>query len=130
MWRSTDATRRAWRSLSPNQRRLLSSHRNDELESEESMSRDAMSALEEAFGPRQWDVTVATLAEGEPDRDDLKTDPPNEKTLRVVGNELGYSVERTRQIEQRALRKLRNDPLIYELYFGEVRPVGQAWWMR
>lgn len=120
--RRTEEQRTQWRSLTPYTRRLLVSHRRDDLEREEAARRDTLHDLEEVWGPLQWDATVAVLAEGEPDGDERAphgVEP--EMTLEEIGVALGLSRGRIYQIEQQALRKLEQNAIVHELVFGEDR---------
>ncbi len=75
--------------------------------------------LETAFGPRQWDATVAVLAEGEAEESDWPTysdGEPDGLTFDEIGAEFGISHTRVRQIVLGALRKLRASPVVHELH--------------
>lgn len=111
---------RRWKQLSPNMRRLLVSHRRDELETEQDLLSGTMRDLETEFGSRTWPTSAAVVAEGE-DEDRRSEDDHACMTLREVGDVLGLSPERTRQIQDGALRKLRQYflPLLQELFYGE-----------
>lgn len=111
--------RNAWERLTPNQRRLLMSHRPDELERAESLRAEIVSDLETEFGPRQWEATLAVVAEGEseerePGRPSTASAPDGE-TYEEIGRAFDLSPERIRQIEAGALQKLRRSPLIFEM---------------
>lgn len=109
-----------WQRLTPNQRRLLVSHRRDELENEELDRRETLADLELEFGPQQWDATVATLAEGDNDGERRGGVEDYEMTLGEIGFEMGLSSESIRIIQEKAFGKLRNSPLLRELFFGDV----------
>lgn len=126
------AMRERWALLSPWKKMLLMSERPNELERLEDYERRTMRALEWRNGDRQWDATVAVLAEGEAEEVDRMTPAdaaPDGMTLDEIGAALaeeqgdwvGPSRERIRQIIERALGKLRQDPIIRELYFGSSR---------
>ena len=118
----TQRQRDAFSRLHPWIRRTLVSHRLDEFETEERASFVTRRALERTNGPTQWDATVAELAQGEPwllsDRC-ASTTADYAATLDEIGVELGVSLQRVRQIEARALRVLRADPLVREMWTGE-----------
>ena len=119
--RRTDAQREAWRRLRPHQRALIMAQRPDDLERDEALRSETWRELESEFGPRQWDVTVAVLAEGEAEETDYKTHAdgePDGMTFTEIGHELNLSRERARQAILGALRKMSEHPVIRELYFG------------
>jgi hypothetical protein len=116
----TPKQRAHWQRLSPNHRRILVSHRRDPFEQDEHARRSTRHALEFAFGPTQWEATVALLAEGEASTDELRRankDAPDEDewTLEDIGILLGVGRERVRCIEADALAKLRASPAIAAL---------------
>jgi hypothetical protein len=76
-----------------------------------------MADLEAEFGPRQWDATIAVVAEGEFDGVGEPQDHDGD-TFATIGQDMFISVERVRQIHDAALRKLRRNPLIFELFHG------------
>ena len=126
------AMRERWALLSPWKKMLLMSERPNELERLEYYERRTMRALEWRYGDRQWDATVAVLAEGEAEEVDRMTPAdaaPDGMTLDEIGAALaeeqgdwvGPSRERIRQIIKRAMGKLRQDPIMRELYFGSSR---------
>ena len=79
-----------------------------------------MADLELEFGPQQWDATVATLAEGDNDGERRGGVEDYEMTLGEIGFEMGLSSESIRIIQEKAFGKLRNSPLLRELFFGDV----------
>jgi hypothetical protein len=107
----TEAQRRAWVTLSPNKRRILVSHRRDEFEQEFATYVSIMTALENVFGPRIWEVKTADLAEGEVENEtelnSWKHECEPAMTYEEIGKEIGLSRDRVRHIEQIALKKLR-----------------------
>lgn len=107
-----------WEALGPNLRRLAVSHRPDELEAASSYRAETMADLEAEFGPRQWAATIAVIAEGEPDAADNEPQDPDGDTFATIGRDMFLSVERVRQIHEGALRKLRRNPLFFELFHG------------
>lgn len=116
--------RAAWYRLTPNQRRILLSHRPDELERDEALREGTMSDLVAEFGPQQWDATLAVIAEGESEHFDTvpacRTNYygvplPDGCTLAEVGAELGVTKQRAMCIEAEAMRKLRKNPFAQEL---------------
>jgi hypothetical protein len=118
----TEAQRAAWRALDPWRRHLLMSHLPDELEQEANLRASVTTALENVFGPREWSPAAARVAEGEPDPHRPKGDD-FAMTHREIGDEIGVSVERVRQIEQKALRKLRHPSRsrqLVEFMYGDV----------
>lgn len=102
----TPKQQRAWRRLSPNKRRILTSHRPDEFERQEEMRREVFADLEETFGPRQWDATVALLAEGEPTVEG-STEGDHGMTFDEIGKELGLTRSGATQVYERALHHFR-----------------------
>ena len=93
--------------------------RPDEIEHEQSLRDETFFALERTFGPRQWDATVAILAEGEAEGVDYTTPAdgePDGLTLQEIATELGLSRGRVWQIIMCAFRKLRTHPTIRELH--------------
>lgn len=117
------AQRRAWRALSPHKRRILTSHRPDYFEGDMALRSSIMTALENVYGPRQWDATVAVLAEGEAEAVDYPAPSdgePDGMTLAEIGDHFGVSSARIMQIIAKALRKLRSDPIAREMIFGHV----------
>lgn len=114
----------SWRKLTPNQRRILVSHRPDEMERDEELRASIMSDLVAEFGPQQWDATLAVIAEGESEHFDTvpacRTNYygvplPDGCTLAEVGAELGVTKQRAMCIEAEAMRKLRKNPFAQEL---------------
>jgi len=77
-----------------------------------------MADLEAEFGPRQWDATIAVVAEGEHDGADGEPQDHDGDTFVTIGRDMSLSVERVRQIHDAALRKLRRNALIFELFHG------------
>lgn len=98
---------RVWRRLTANQRRILLSHRPDELERDEVMRREIWRALESRLGARLWSASVAEQAEALEDEGQRRKDPFFAMELGEIGDALGLSKERVRQLIQRALEKLR-----------------------
>jgi hypothetical protein len=95
--------------LSPNKRRLLLSHRRDSLESDEWLAAITMRDLERNMGAREWPMSTVHVAEPEPDESDRRPgDVGYAMELREIGDVLGCGVERVRQIQEQALRKLRH----------------------
>lgn len=120
-----------WRLLSPWQQWLIAQEMPDDLEREEDYYRRTMRALEWRNGDRQWDATLAVLAEGEAEDVDWMTASdrePDGMTLDEIGDalaeeygdRLGTSRERVRQIIMGAMRKLRELPIVQEMFYGEV----------
>lgn len=109
--RRTDAQRDAWWELDPWRRRLLISHRPDELERDEALARETLADLEAVWGPREWGPDLATLAEGECERIDEDDAEWGDgmMTLAEIGAELDLSRERVRGIIDGALRKVRGN---------------------
>lgn len=68
---------------------------------------ETWAALEAAFGPRTWSSSLAEQAEPLGGRDEEPVFARDGMTLEEIGEVLGVSRERVRQIEQRALGKLR-----------------------
>lgn len=130
----TSQQRASWAKLSARHRKILLSHRRDDLEQTERFYQGVMKDLEMRFGDRQWDATLAVLAEGESDgsEDEGLEGQPGDGcfTLHQVGIELGVGRDRARQIQEGALRKLRaNDTvfhLLREYYDGTIPPA----WLR
>ena len=117
----SEAQREAWRKLSPYHRFLIMAERPDDLEHEQSLRSDTLYGLESEFGPRQWDATVAILSEGEAEEVDYMTyadGEPDGMTFGEIGEELGLSRERVRQMILQALRKMSEHPVIRELRFA------------
>jgi len=110
----------SWRKLTPNQRRILLSHRPDELERDEELQASTMSDLVAEFGPQQWDATLAVVAEGEWEQSDTRESGyyVDGCYLQEVADAIGLSKERTRQIELEAMDKIRRNPLMFEVYHG------------
>lgn len=99
------AARARWNALPASLRKLLLSHRPTELEREEKLLHSVMTALSNVFGPRTFGPEIALHAE--PDHD---YEPPENlyaRTLREIADELDLSVEHVRQVEQRALRRMK-----------------------
>ena len=99
------AARARWNALPMPLRRLLLSHRPTELEREEKLQHSVMTALSNVFGPRTFGPKIALHAE--PDYDYEPQESLYACTLREIAEELGLSVEHVRQIEQRALRRMK-----------------------
>lgn len=114
----TKEQRAAWRRLSANQRRILSSHFPDDLERDEVLARDTMADLEVEFGPRCWAVTTATVAEGHGSDNEARDVPA--MSFAEIGRAMGISAMRTLQIFEGALSKLRRSSVLQQLYFGET----------
>lgn len=117
----TEAQRRAWRALSPNKRRILMSHVPDDLERDMKLRSSIITALSNVYGPLQWDATIAALAEGDAEAADRFTytdGEPDGMTFEEIGNELGTDRERPRQIMLKAFSKLRQLPIVREMFFG------------
>lgn len=110
----------AWQKLTPNQRRMLLSHRPGELERDEAIQSSTLSDLVAEFGPQQWDATLAVIAEGEGEQSDTRESGycVDGCYLQEVADAIGLSRERTRQIEQEAMAKIRRNPLMFEVYYG------------
>lgn len=110
----------SWHKLTPNQRRILVSHRPDEMERDEELRASTMSDLVAEFGPQQWDATLAVIAEGEGEQSDTRESGycVDGCYLQEVADAIGLSRERTRQIEQDAMGKIRRNPLMFEVYHG------------
>ena len=123
--RRSEAQRAAWRKLRPHHRAWIMAERPDEIEREQTLRDETFFALENAFGPRQWDATVAILAEGEPegaaDHASSADDDPDGLTLQAIAIELGLSRARVWQILMRGLDKMRTHPTIRELH--GLRPI-------
>ena len=119
----TDAQRHAWQSLSPYHRRLLMSHLPDDLERDASLRASISTALENVYGPREWDASVAVVDEGEEAVDRGPKDGP-EMTYEEIGDELGISVERVRQIAEGAMRKIRHEHGYLEHFVREASAEG------
>ena len=68
-----------------------------------------MTALENVYGPRIWDATIAVIAEGdgEPPKRRRNVEPEYEMTLEEIGQHFGVSSERIRGIITAAMEKLR-----------------------
>lgn len=129
----SESQRDAWYRLTPNKRRLLLSHRPDELEQAETLRAGVLSDLADEFGPQQWDATLAVIAEGEAGGEESRSDDEEaERTFAEVGQELGVCAQRVRQIQARAFEKLRRNPLAFELYAGHSPPryCPWRWWAR
>lgn len=135
---STFETRRAkrerWAKLTPRQRFLLLSDRLSDWEHEELFQHRTMTALENVYGPRVWDATVARIAEGEADGVDTAAAEENpdrpEMTLEEISDVLGISRWEVNRIIRSTLRKLREMPILQELVgYPMVRnsPEHKAW---
>lgn len=113
----TQAQREAWRRLAPYKRRLIAAERPDSIEADLSLRSSIVTALENVFGPRVWDASLATLAEGEADEADLSPsgDQPWAMTYEEIGEVFGVSSSRIKQIERDAFRKLLKGPRYYIL---------------
>jgi DNA-directed RNA polymerase sigma subunit (sigma70/sigma32) len=99
--------RRGWNALSPNLRRLLVSHRPDPREQDEQIATSIRCALESVYGATMMPERVYDVVDdGEASEDELRWHPDG-ATLREVADELGLSVARTKDIQDRALIKLR-----------------------
>lgn len=107
--------RERWKRLTPYHRRLLKSHLPDDFERDVDGRADLLAELETVFGPRQWDATVAVLAEGDEALERVR-EPDYAMTLEEVGVELGVHRERVRQMQERALEKLRD----YDVHNGRA----------
>jgi hypothetical protein len=103
-----------WLRLPRWQRARLISHRPDELEMETSLRAGVLADLESEWGPRQWDATVAVLAECE-ESTPRERDPQYEMTLAEIGVHFRLSGDRVRQIQEQALRRLRNNREVRDL---------------
>lgn len=113
-----------WRKLSPYHRHLLMSDRPDDLEREMTYRAEALADMVAEYGPQQWDATIAILAEGEAkevDRPTFADGEPDGLGFREIGDELGLSHTRVRQILLTGLRKLRDLPLVQEMCGVEDR---------
>lgn len=104
---------RAWSSLSPNNRRILLSHRPDDFERDMALSHSIVTALENVFGPREWRADAARLEEGEEDERRWPKESEYAMTLGEIGDELGVSRERVRCIIASAFSKLRRDVKLF-----------------
>lgn len=105
------------------------SHLPDELEREMLMRHSVHTALENVYGPRQWDATIAIIAEGESEEADRMTvadAEPDGASLREIADELGCSTTRVIQIISGALRKLRAKQVVREMFLGFDRPFAQV----
>lgn len=134
------AGRERWALLSPWQQWLIAQEMPDDLEREEDYRHRTMRALEWRNGDRQWDASLAVLAEGEADDADWpkwSDREPDGMTLDEIGDVLasedgtriGISRERVRQILYGAMRKLRDLPIVRELHGLEptrARPITDA----
>lgn len=118
------AARERWRALSPYHRYLLMAERPDEFEREERLRSETVLDLESAFGPRQWDATVAVIAEGEAEEGDYAGFEPEAMTLAEIGQEFSLSRERVRRLIQEALAKMGCHPIIRELHLGFPPPLA------
>lgn len=107
----------AWRRLSPRVRRMLLSHRPDFIEQDEIAARATLRALERRFGPRI--EPVRTYSPPELESGDEPEAAPELMPWSVIAAEIGVSIERARQIAESAMRKLRANPIVFELHFGE-----------
>ena len=97
------------------------SHLPDDIERDQNLRFSIGTALENVYGPRQWDATIALIAEGEAEAVDWPTHSdgePDGMTLEEIGDHYGLSRERARGIIQKALWKLRQLPLVREMFLG------------
>lgn len=119
--RRTEEQRRRWAALSPNKRRILLSHLPDDLERDTALCASVTTALENAYGPRDWPASAATLAEGEGEGriGRWPQDPPYAMTCGEIGAVLGLSRSRVLGIIETALGKLRHR--------AQVGPRSRTW---
>ena len=103
----TPAQRQTWFKLSLNKRRILLSHRPDELEEELNMKASIMTALVNVYGPREFDQESVRVEEGDGEGERTGTESGPEMTYDEIGAALGgLSRERVRMIINQALMKL------------------------
>lgn len=114
--RRSAAQRAAWKKLPTHCRMMIAAEHPDDFEREEALRVGTWRALEGTFGPRQWDVTVAILAEGEATEVDFATpDVPDGLTYREIGDAIGLSPTRVQHIIEDVFSKLRKHPVLNEL---------------
>lgn len=127
MTRRTDLQREAWRNLDPWRRRLLTSHRPDDVEQEAALCHSVMTALENVYGPREWTPAAARVEEGDGDGDgDEARGGDFAMTYGEIGEAFGISRERVRGIINTALQKLLHNAALsglHEIMYGERAPV-------
>jgi len=96
----------AFKRLSANQRRILTSHRRDRLETDERDARCTLRDLEMRFGKLKHDASLAEQSDGEYDGAfDHREESP--MSLKEIGAVIGCGPQRTRQILEGALHKIR-----------------------
>jgi hypothetical protein len=109
--RRSQAQQRAWKRLSPRQRKLLMSHLPDEMEQDERLVHSVLTALSNVYGPRLLGTSAARVEDGEDvsgwRRRRLDREPPWSMTHKEIGVVLGITASRVQVIEQEAFRKFR-----------------------
>ena len=101
----------AWKKLLACQRKILVSHRPDDLERDQALRASILTALQNVYGPRTLGFEIARVEEGEDGGDETRWPRQDGPVMSYgeVGEVMGLSRGGVQALEARAFRKLREN---------------------